>query len=206
MQQVNLTILHHEGRQFQLPLVVVLKANHPNFTGNEMMSQRTMGFRDMQLEVQGPTLAPGDKAREVTLQTGFLSPYNLLERTAGKVRLISVVPSIDTGVCDMQTRRMNEEAVKLGENVVVLTVSVDLPQAQKRWCGAAGVDRVQMLSDYKDMAFGDAYGTHVSAMRIEQRAMFVVDAADTVRYVEYVPVIGQHPNYDAALEAVKALV
>ncbi len=170
------------------------------------MSKRTMGFREMQLEVQGATLAPGDKAPEVTLQTGFLSPYNLLEKTAGKVRLISVVPSIDTGVCDMQTRRMNEEAVKLGENVVVLTISVDLPFAQKRWCGAAGVDRVQMLSDHTDMAFGDAYGTHVSAMRIEQRAMFVVDATDTVRYVEYVPVIGQHPNYDAALEAVRALV
>lgn len=170
------------------------------------MSNRTMEFRKMALSVAGPTLQPGDRAPEVVLQTGFMTPYPMLEKTAGKTRLISVVPSIDTSVCDLQTRRMNEEAVKLGENVVVITVSVDLPQAQKRWCGAAGVDRVQMLSDYRDMAFGNAYGTHVTDLRIEQRAIFVVDATDTVRYVEYVPVIGQHPNYEAALAAVAALV
>ena len=135
-----------------------------------------------------------------------MSPYPMLANTAGKVRLISVVPSIDTSVCDMQTRRMNEEATRLGENVVVLTVSVDLPQAQKRWCGAAGVERVQMLSDYLDMSFGKAYGTYVPALRIEQRSLFVVDAGDIIRYAEYVPVIGQHPNYEAALEVLKGLL
>lgn len=170
------------------------------------MSERTFSFRGMDLAVQGGTLAPGDTAPEVTLQTGFMSPFKMLEKTTGKVRLISVVPSIDTSVCDLQTRRMNEEATRLGENVVVLTVSVDLPQAQKRWCGAAGVERVQMLSDYLDMSFGKAYGTYVPALRIEQRALFVVDGEDVVRHVEYVPVIGQHPDYDAALDAVKALL
>jgi thiol peroxidase len=170
------------------------------------MSERTFSFRGMDLAVEGGTLAPGDAAPEVTLQTGFMAPYRLLESSAGKVRLISVVPSIDTSVCDVQTRRMNEEATRLGENVVVLTVSVDLPQAQKRWCGAAGVERVQMLSDYLDVGFGKAYGTYVPALRIDQRALFVVDADGIVRHVEYVPVIGQHPDYDAALNAVKALL
>lgn len=170
------------------------------------MSERTFSFRNMELPVEGGTLVSGDVAPEVTLQTGFMSPYPMLANTAGKVRLISVVPSIDTSVCDMQTRRMNEEATRLGENVVVLTVSVDLPQAQKRWCGAAGVERVQMLSDYLDMSFGKAYGTYVPALRIEQRSLFVVDAGDIIRYAEYVPVIGQHPNYEAALEVLKGLL
>ena len=170
------------------------------------MSERTFSFRNMELPVEGGTLVSGDVAPEVTLQTGFMSPHPMLANTAGKVRLISVVPSIDTSVCDMQTRRMNEEATRLGENVVVLTVSVDLPQAQKRWCGAAGVERVQMLSDYLDMSFGKAYGTYVPALRIEQRSLFVVDAEDIIRYAEYVPVIGQHPNYEAALEVLKGLL
>jgi len=130
----------------------------------------------------------------------------MLESTAGKIRLISVVPSIDTSVCDLQTRRMNEEASKLGENVVVITVSVDLPQAQKRWCGAAGVERVVMLSDYMHLDFGKAYGTAIPDVGVDQRSVFVVDATDTVRYVEYVPVFGQHPDYDAALAAVRSLL
>ena len=119
---------------------------------------------------------------------------------------MSVVPSIDTGICDAQTRRMNEEASSLGDSVVILTVSADLPMAQSRWCGAAGVENVQMLSDHLDMAFGKAYGTKVNALRLEQRSIFVIDADDTVRYVEYVPEIAQHPDYDAALAAVKGLV
>jgi thiol peroxidase len=116
------------------------------------------------------------------------------------------VPSIDTSVCDAQTRRMNQEAANLGEQVVVITVSVDLPMAQKRWCGAAGVERVLMLSDYLNLDFGKAYGTAVPDLGAEQRAIFVIDANDVIRYVEYVPGIGQHPNYDAALAAVRALL
>jgi len=118
---------------------------------------------------------------------------------------IRVVQSLDTGVCDLQTRRFKEEAAGLGEDVVVLTVSADLPFAQARWCGAAGVDRVITLSDHRDMAFGNAYGTHVKELRLEQRSVFVVDKGGIVRYVEYVPEIGQHPNYEAALATVRAL-
>jgi thiol peroxidase len=101
---------------------------------------------------------------------------------------------------------MNEEAARLGDDVIVITVSVDLPMAQKRWCGAAGVDRVVMLSDYMGLAFGRAYGTAVPELGANQRAIFVIDANDVIRYVEYVPGIGQHPNYEAALEAVRALL
>ncbi len=170
------------------------------------MNERTFEFRDRQLAVDGPTLKVGDNAPEATLQTGFASPWPLLGNTQGKVRLISVVPSIDTGVCDAQTRRINEEAASLGDGVRVLTVSVDMPAAQKRWCGAAGVERVQMLSDYVNVDFGKAWGTYVPELRIDQRAVFVVDANNIVRYAEYVPVIGQQPNYDAALAAVKSLI
>lgn len=170
------------------------------------MSERTVAFRDKQLPVQGPELKPGDVAPEVELATGFLATSSLLTDTAGKVRLVSVVPSIDTSVCDAQTRRMNEEAANLGDAVVVVTVSVDMPMAQKRWCGAAGVERVIMLSDYMGLEFGKAYGTAVPDLGAEQRAIFVIDASDVVRYVEYVPGIGQHPNYDAALDAVRALL
>jgi thiol peroxidase len=170
------------------------------------MSERTVAFRDKQLPVAGQALQPGNKAPEVTLATGFLGSADLLAGTAGKIRLLSVVPSIDTSVCDAQTRRMNQEASALGDGVVVVTVSVDLPMAQKRWCGAAGVERVLMLSDYMGLPFGKAYGTYVPALGADQRAIFVVDAEGVIQYVEYVPGIGQHPNYDAALEAVRALL
>ena len=154
------------------------------------------------LTVRGNVLQPGDKAPAFTLTANDFSSVSLQD-SAGKVRLISVVPSLFTGICDAQTRRFNEEAASLGENVTVLTVSVDFPTAQRQWCGAAGIDRVQTLSDHKDMNFGDAYGTHVVEIRWEQRAIFVVDSDDTIRYVEYVPEIAQHPDYEAALTAVR---
>ena len=169
------------------------------------MSNRTVTLRDQTFTLLGTPVAVGDTAKDVTLTDGMTTTFRLLGDTAGKTRLISVIPSIDTGICDLQTRRMNEEAAKLGENVVVLTVSADLPMAQKRWCGAAGVDRVKMLSDHADMAFGDAYGTWVQELRLDQRAMLIVDSNDVVRYVEYVPAIPQHPDYDAALDALKAV-
>ncbi len=169
------------------------------------MSEKRHGAvtsRGNPLTVLGSPLKPGDIAPDFKLAANDMSQVTLQD-SAGKVRLISVVPSLDTGVCDAQTRRFNEEAANFGENVAVLTVSADLPFAQKRWCGAAGIDRVQTLSDHRDMNFGNAYGTHIEELRLEQRSVFVVDAADTVRYVEYVPEIGQHPDYEAALTAVR---
>lgn len=156
------------------------------------------------LTVLGDTLQVGDKAPDFELSNEIFSTAVVtLGDSAGKVRLISVVPSLDTSICDAQTRRFDEELSKFGDNVVVYTVSVDLPLAQKNWCTGAGVDRVEMLSDYRQMSFGAAYGTYIKELRLEQRAVFVIDASDIIRYVEYVPQIGQHPNYEAALAALK---
>jgi len=113
-----------------------------------------------------------------------------------------VVPSLDTPVCDAQTKRFNEEAAKLND-VDIYTVSMDLPFAQKRWCGAFGVDRVKMLSDHKEGSFGSHYGTLIKELRIESRAIFVVAPDNKVKYAEYVKEVSDHPNYDAALAAVK---
>jgi thiol peroxidase len=150
----------------------------------------------------GEPLKPGDKAPDFRLTANNWSQVSLAD-SAGKVRLISVVPSLDTGICDAQTRRFNEEAASLGDDVVILTVSADTPYAQRRWCGAAGVDRVQTLSDHMDMNFGNAYATHMKEVRLERRAVFVVDANGIVTYVEYLPEIVQHPDYERALEAVR---
>jgi thiol peroxidase len=124
----------------------------------------------------------------------------------GKVKLISVVPSLDTGVCDAQTRRFNVEAAKLGDKVTVLTVSMDLPFAQARWCGAAGVDQVVTLSDYKEASFGEAYGVLIKELRLLMRSIFVVDADNNVQYVEYLSEMTNAPDYDKAIEAVSKLV
>ncbi|HEY8348014.1 MAG TPA: thiol peroxidase [Symbiobacteriaceae bacterium] len=160
-------------------------------------------FKGGPVTLVGPELKVGDVA------PGFVAVANDLSTVdssafRGKVRIISSVPSLDTGVCDAQTRRFNEEAARLGENVVVLTISMDLPFAQKRWCGAAGVDRVITLSDYRDASFSKAYGTYIKEWRLCSRAVFVVDANDRIVYAEYVPAAGQHPNYEAVLEAVRA--
>ena len=149
----------------------------------------------------GPELKAGNKAPGFTVVGNDLKDVTLAS-TAGKVRLISVVPSLDTPVCDAQTRRFNQEAASLGD-VAILTISMDLPFAQKRWCGAAGVDKVQTLSDHRDASFSQAYGTLIKELRIDSRAIFVVDGSDTIRYVEYVKEVGDHPNYDAALAATK---
>ena len=149
----------------------------------------------------GNEVKVGDKAPSFTVLANDLSPVTL-EDSKGSVRLISVVPSLDTGVCDTQTRRFNEEAAKF-DNVQILTISVDLPFAQSRWCGAAGVDKVQTLSDHRDLSFGEAYGIAIKEHRLLARAVFVVDSNDTVTYAEYVSEATDHPNYEAAIEAAK---
>lgn len=161
---------------------------------------------DQTLTVEGARVVVGDAAPEVRLADGWISAANLLESTAGKVRLISVIPCIQTRVCDMQTRRMNQEAAALGEAVAVITVSADPPPVQGVWCGAVGVDRVKMLSDHQEMAFGRAYGVYIPAMRALQRSIFVVDQNNVLRHAEYVPEIGLHPDYEAALTVARSLI
>ncbi|MCR6107590.1 thiol peroxidase [Salipaludibacillus agaradhaerens] len=158
-------------------------------------------FKEKPVTLVGDDISIGDKAPDFTVLATDLSEITLSD-SKGKIRLISVVPSIDTGVCDQQTRRFNEEAAKL-ENVEILTISVDLPFAQKRWCAAAGIDNVQTLSDHRDLDFGKKYGVAIEELRLLARAIFVVDSSDTVVYVEYVPEVSQHPNYEEAINAVK---
>jgi len=172
------------------------------------MPQERLGavtFLGNPLTAVGSELKVADKAPGFSVLSNDLKPVTLAD-SAGKVRLLSVVPSLDTPVCDMQTRRFNQEASSLGDNVVILTLSMDLPFAQKRWCGAAGVDRVQTLSDHRDASFGLAYGTLIQELRLLSRAIFVIDASDTIRYVEYVKEISSHPNYDAALGATRGVL
>lgn len=161
-------------------------------------------FKNGPVTLIGNEVKIGDQAPNFTVLANDLSPVTLKD-SEGKVRLISVVPSLDTGVCDTQTRKFNEAAAELGDNVVIYTVSMDLPFAQKRWCGAAGIEAVQTVSDHRDASFGEAYGVLIQELRLLARAVFVVDTNDKVTYVEYVSEATNHPNYEAAIEAVKAL-
>lgn len=163
---------------------------------------RTTNLQGKPLDLAGPELKAGDAAPEFSAVDGSLKPFTLAD-SGHNVRIFSVIPSLDTPVCDAQTKRFNEEAAKL-EGVDILTFSMDLPFAQKRWCGAFGVDKVKMISDHKDGSFGSAYGTLISPLRIHSRAIFVVNKDNKITYAEYVPEVANHPNYDAALAAVKS--
>lgn len=172
------------------------------------MTQRRKGVQTLQgnpLTLVGPQIEPGQAAPDFRLVDQSYHPVTLAD-TPSKVRLFSVVPSIDTGVCDQQSRRFDAEAATLGERVAIYTVSMDLPFAQKRWCGAAEAVNMQMLSDSLDRSFGPAYGVLIEERGHLARAIFVVDAEGTVRYVEYVPEMTQLPDFDAALQAVRGLL
>lgn len=161
-------------------------------------------FQGNPLTLVGKEVKVGDKAPAFQVLDNSLSPASL-DRYQGKVVIISSVPSLDTPVCDLETRRFNEEAAGLGPDVVVLTVSMDLPFAQARWCGAAGVSHVTTLSDHRDASFGEAYGVLIKELRLLARAVFVLDRKGEVRYVELVKEITHEPDYDAALKAAKSL-
>ncbi|WP_438349769.1 thiol peroxidase [Paenibacillus sp. FA6] len=153
----------------------------------------------------GPELKAGDSAPDFTVSKNLLEEVSLKDY-AGKIKLISVVPSLDTGVCDAQTRRFNVVADQLGDDVVILTISMDLPFAQERWCGAAGVERVVTLSDHKSSSFGEAYGVLIKELRLDMRSIFVIDKNDKLAYVEYLKEMTEHPNYEDAIAAVKELL
>ena len=158
-------------------------------------------MRGNPLTLIGPALVAGDKAPDFKLVDNSLKDVTLAD-TGSQVRIISVVPSLDTPVCDAQTKRFNEEAAKL-PGVSIISISMDLPFAQKRWCGAFGVDKIKMLSDHRDGNFGSSYGTLIKDLRIESRAIFVLDKSNVIRHVEYVKEVADHPNYDTALAAAK---
>ncbi|BAQ11755.1 thiol peroxidase [Sporosarcina sp. FSL W7-1349] len=161
-------------------------------------------FKNNPVTLLGEEVKVGDTAPDFTVLANDLSPVTLAD-TNGKIRLISVIPSIDTGVCSKQTRTFNEEATSLGEDVHVLTISVDLPFAQARWCAAEGIENVQTLSDHRDLSFGKAYGVVMEELRLLARSVFVIDKDNKVTYVEYVSEGTNHPDYEKAVEAVKQL-
>lgn len=146
----------------------------------------------------------GEKGPDFTVLTNDLKPYTLKD-AGDKVKIISVVPSLDTGVCELQTINFNEAAADLGD-VVILTISVDLPFAQKRFCGAKGIDKVITLSDHKDLSFGMNYGFVMEELRLLSRGIVILDENNIVKYVEYVKEVGEHPDYDRAIEEAKKLI
>ena len=152
--------------------------------------------------VLGPELKVGDPAPDFEAIDNSLKAVTLAA-TGNGVRIFSVVPSLDTPVCDAQTKRFEEETGKLPD-VGIYTFSMDLPFAQKRWCGAFGVDHIKMVSDHRTGSFGQAYGTLIKDLRIMSRAIFVVGKDNVIRYVEYVKEVTDHPNYEAALAAARA--
>lgn len=169
------------------------------------MSERTVTFMGNPLTLLGSELKVGAKAPDFSVLDNSLGPISLANY-AGKVKIICAVPSLDTPVCDTETRRFNQEAANLKGDVVVLTISADLPFAQARWCGAAGIDKVVTLSDYRDRAFGNAYGVLIKELMLLTRSIFVLDASDTIRYIQMVPEITNEPDYAAVLAAVKPLL
>ncbi|MDX9918073.1 MAG: thiol peroxidase [Gudongella sp.] len=158
---------------------------------------------DNPMTLLGSEIKPGDKAPDFTVLKDDLSPYSLKD-AGNKKKIISVVPSLDTGVCELQTIRFNDEAAKL-DDVLVLTISVDLPFAQKRFCSEHDIDKVLTLSDYRDLDFGLKYGFVMEELRLLARGIVVLDEDNVVRYVQYVNQVTEHPDYDKALEAVRSI-
>ena len=171
------------------------------------MEERTgaVTLKGNPMTLVGPKISVGQPAPDVELVANDLSAVQLAS-LKGKVCIVTSVPSLDTPVCDTETRRFNKEAAKLGDDVVVLAISTDLPFAQARWCGAAGVKNVQTLSDHRAAAFGTAYGVLIKELRLLARAVFVVDKDGVVRYTELVKEVADEPNYDATLAAAKRLL
>jgi len=175
--------------------------------GEKKMKERAgmITMRGNPLTLIGDDLKVGDAAPDFEVLDNDLMPVRL-SSFRDKVCVISSVPSLDTPVCDMETRRFNEEAGRLGGDVVILTISMDLPFAQKRWCGTAGVDKVTTLSDHRYATFGKAYGVLIKELRLLARAVFVVDREGSIRYVQLVKELTQEPDYEPVLDAVKKLI
>lgn len=172
-----------------------------------MTKERTniITFKGNPMTLIGQPIQQGDNAPEFTVVDNGLKPVTL-QSSSGKIRLITVVPSLDTPVCDNMIRTFNQDAANLPDNVVVYTISLDLPFAQVRWCGNAGIEKVQTLSDYQERSFGLSYGLLIKELKLLTRAVLVIDANDIIQYLEIVPEVTAEPDYDTALEAVKALV
>jgi thiol peroxidase len=172
------------------------------------MTQERTGvilFKGNPMTLLGPDLKVGDKAPDFLVVDNGLQPVTLKDG-AGKVQLVTVVPSLDTPVCDTMTRKFNEEAGKLTGDLAVYTISMDLPFAQKRWCGNAGIEKVKTLSDYQDRSFGENYGVLIKELKLLARAVFVIGKDGKIAYREIVKEVTSEPDYSAALSAAKKLL
>lgn len=170
-----------------------------------MSQQNTVIFGGKTLSLAGNEVKVGEKASNFSLVDGGLKTVNLLD-FKGKVKLLSIFPSIDTGVCSMQTRKFNVEAAKFGNKVAFLAISADLPFALKRFCGAEGITNLIPLSDHKELDFGNKYGFNIKELRLLARGVLVIDSNDVVRYKEIVSESGHEPNYEAAIKALNELL
>ncbi|HEX9385632.1 MAG TPA: thiol peroxidase [Anaerolineales bacterium] len=170
-----------------------------------MTTVRTDVFKlgDKFATLLGDEVHVGETAPEFTSVVPGWGSVNPLAESKGKVIILSAVPSLDTAVCDRETRRFNEEAAKLSDEIVIYTISTDFPMAQKRWCGAAGVEKVKVVSDVIDAEFGLKYGLLIKERRYLRRAVFVVGRDGKLTYVNYLPTLGQEPDYDEVINAAK---
>lgn len=164
----------------------------------------TLGGKAVTL--RGTEIRVGMKAPDFNAVNRDMSPFEFYQATSGKIKVISVAHSIDTGICALQTIRFNQEAGALKDDVAVVTITVDLPFAQQRYCAAEGIENVFVVSDHKDLDFGEKYGFVIDEVRLLARGIVVVDRDGTVQHVEYVPEVGSHPDYDAAMAVVRQLV
>jgi thiol peroxidase len=166
---------------------------------------RTVALNGIKQILTGNIVKEGSAAPDFKAVELDMSQFEF-SKTSGKIRIISAVGSLDTSVCDRETRRFNEEAAKLGSEVEIITISMDLPFAQRRWCGAAGIDKVKVLSDYRDRSFGHAYGVLIEESKLLARAVFIVDRKGILRYLQLVDDISHEPDYQSVLQAAKALL
>lgn len=167
---------------------------------------RQVLFGGNPITLAGNEIKVGDKAPDFVALKQDLTPFEFYKETEGKVVIISAVPSVDTSVCEFQTTHFNQSAAELSNDVFLVTVSVDLPFAQKRFCGAHGIENSDVVSDHRALDFGEKYGFILQEVRLLERGVVIIDKDRTVKYVEYLPEVTNHPNYDAALEAVKTLL
>jgi thiol peroxidase len=167
--------------------------------------QAAIMFKGKPLTLIGPEIKPDDAAPDFSVLDSNLTEVEFKEFKQ-RACLISVVPSLDTPVCDMQTRKFNQEAANLPDEVVLLTISMDLPFAQRRFCSLAGIDRIKVFSDHREASFGKAYGILIKELRLLGRGIFIADEQGIIRYVEYVRELTDHPDYNAALAALRGIL
>ncbi len=161
-------------------------------------------FGNRDVTVVGPDMTVGQEAPEFTAHTRDWRTISVLAETAGKVRVIAALPSIDTPVCDIEGQKFNEAATALSDDIVIITISADLPFAQQRWCGDHGIERLLVVSDHMDMEFGKKYGCLMKEVRLLRRAVFVIDRDNKIVYADYMKALGDEPNYDEVLAAAKS--